>query len=139
ADDHGVCERDFKGKVLWKLEGISGPNSCQRLPNGNTFVSTYNNVLEFGRDGKKVYETAIPGSNAIRKHRNGHVIYTTSREIVEITTDGKPIRKVTLPEGFWVGLEDLQGDRFLAADSNNGRVLEVDSTGKILWEGHVPS
>ena len=138
ADERGVSERDFKGKVLWKLEGVSGPNGCQRLPNGHTFVSSYNSVMEFGRDGKRIWQHTIPGANAIRKHRNGHIVYAQNAEIVEIDVDAKPVRKVPLPQGFWVGIEDLAGDRFLVADSSKGRIVEVDATGKVLWEANVP-
>jgi hypothetical protein len=137
ADNHGVCERDFKGNVLWKLEGVAGPNGCQRLPNGHTFVSSYNSVMEFDRDGKRIWQHNIPGSNAIRKHRNGHIVYAQNNAIVEIDVEAKAVRKVPLPQGFWVGIEDLAGDRFLMADSGKGRIVEVDATGKVLWEAHV--
>jgi hypothetical protein len=138
ADTGGVSERDFKGNVLWRLEGTGSASGCQRLLNGNTFVSTYSNVLEFDRDGRKLYDHRIPGSNAIRKHRNGHIIYTTSNAIVEIDTAGKTVRRVPLPpNSMWVGLEDVPGDRFVVANSSTGRVLEIDAAGKILWEGHL--
>ena len=138
ADNTGVCERDFKGSVLWRLGGVGGASGCQRLPNGNTFVSTYNSVMEFGRDGRRLYHHNIPGSNAIRKHRNGHIIYTTNQEIVEIDTAGKTVRKVPLPpHSMWVGIEDVPGDHFMVANSSTGRVLEVDAAGKVVWEGNV--
>lgn len=138
AAQNGVSECDFKGKVLRSFEGTAGATACQRLPNGNTFVCTYNNVMEFGRDGRKIYAHNIPGSNAIRKHRNGHIIYTTHNEIVEMDTAGKMVRKVPLPpQSMWVGLDDVPGDRFMVANSSTGRVLEVSAAGKVLWEGNV--
>ncbi len=139
ADNNGVTERDFKGNVLWRLDGTAGATGCQRLRNGNTFVSTYNRIMEFGRDGKALYAHAIPGSNAIRKHRNGNVVYAVEGAVVEVNTAGKEVRRVPLPKGFWVGVEDLSGDRFLLADSSQGRVVEVDARGKVVWEAKVPS
>ncbi|HKB42661.1 MAG TPA: PQQ-binding-like beta-propeller repeat protein, partial [Gemmataceae bacterium] len=137
ADGNGITERDFKGNVLSKIEGLSNASGCQRLPNGHTFVATYNSVMEYDRNGKRLWQHNIPGSNAIRKHRNGNVLYAAGNEITEMDIAGKTVRKVPLPQGFWVGLEDLPGDRFLLADSNNGRVVEVDATGKVRWEGGV--
>src|SRR5207249_4736901 len=41
-DANLVSERDFKGKVLWQKALNSQPVSCQRLPNGHTFIATRN-------------------------------------------------------------------------------------------------
>jgi hypothetical protein len=136
---HSVSERDFKGHILWEKKLGADPTGCQRLPNGNTFVSTYSTVMEFARDGKEVYSFKLPAaSNAIRKHRNGHIIFAVDKEIVEIDTAGNKVRSIPLPpQSMYVGIQDLPGDRFLVANSSNGRVLEVDGKGKIVWEGKV--
>ena len=34
--------------------------------------------------------------------------------------------------------EQMAGDRFLVANSNSGRVMEVDASGKVVWETNVP-
>jgi HEAT repeats/PQQ-like domain len=134
-----VSERDLKGNIVWQLKTEGEPTGVQRLPNGHTFVSSYNKATEYGRDGKQLYSFALAnGSNAIRKHRNGNVIFATEGEIVEMNTAGTRVRAIPLPrEGTWVGIQDLPGDRFMAANSASGRVLELDRTGKVLWEGKV--
>jgi HEAT repeat protein len=140
SNAHKVTERDLKGNVLWTLSTKGHePTGCQRLPNGNTFVSTFGKAMEFARDGTSVFAFDLPhGSNAIRKHRNGHVIFTTDDWILELDTTGKEVRRIPLPkESMWVGLRDLPGDRFLVANSSSGRVLEIDRTGQILWETRV--
>jgi HEAT repeat protein/outer membrane protein assembly factor BamB len=140
SNNHLVSERDLRGNVLWqvKTDGDS-PTGCQRLANGNTFVSTYTSAREYTREGKQVYVLKIPGSNAIRRSRNGHVIYATADEIVEMDSAGNRVRAVKIPhETMWVGVEDLPGDRFLLASSGAGRVIEVDKNGKVLWEARVP-
>lgn len=141
SNGHQVTERDMRGNILWsvKLEG-NEPTGCQRLPNGNTFVSSYSKVMEYSRDGKSVYAFSLPhGSNAIRKHRNGNIVFATENQIVEVDTTGREVRKIALPrESMWVGIRDLPGDRFLMANSTSGRVIEIDRTGKILWEARVP-
>ncbi len=95
---HSVSERDFTGKVLWQKKIGGDPTGCQRLPNGNTFVSTYGSVMEFTRDGREVYSFKLPaGSNAIRKHRNGHILFVGNNEIVEVDTAGNKVRTIALP------------------------------------------
>jgi hypothetical protein len=135
SNNSTLSERDFTGKVLWSKMLPISPTGCQRLPNGNTFVSSYNSVMEMDRDGKEVYRFNLPqGSNAIRKHRNGNILFTTDAELVEIDTKGKKVRSVPLPPGGYIGIRGLPGDRFLVASSGSGRVVEVDRTGKIHWE-----
>jgi hypothetical protein len=139
AANEGVTERDLTGRVLRRFEGTGGATSCQRLPNGHTFVSTYNTVMELDRDGKELYRHSIGGSNAIRKRRSGTIIYTTQAHLVEMDVAGKQVRTVPLPRhSMWVGLEEVEGGRFLLANSTTGQVIEVDATGKIVWEAKVP-
>ena len=136
SNNKTISERDFQGKVLWKKVLPNEPSGVQRLPNGNTFVSTYTSVMEFDRDGKTVYEVSLPGggSNAIRKARNGNVICAYDGEIVELDTKGTKVRSVPLPkQSMWVGIRDLPGDRFLVCNSTTGQVIEVDAAGKVLW------
>jgi hypothetical protein len=135
-----LTERDFQGNIISQTKLSVAPNGVQRLPNGHTFVSSTLAVLELDRDGKELYHTAVsPSSNAIRKLRNGNIAYTGMGEIVEMKTSGEKVRSIPLPNrsGRWVGLHELPGDRFVAADSAGGNIVEVDATGKVLWEGKV--
>jgi hypothetical protein len=139
SNNHTVSERDLRGNIVWQRTLDSEPTGCQRLPNGNTFVSTFTSVRELTRDGKEVYNFKLPGSsNAIRKGRNGRVLCAINREIIELEVSGRKVRAVLLPEpASYVGIEDLPGDRFLLANSANGQVLEVDAAGKVLWKATV--
>ncbi len=143
SNAHRVTERDLKGDIHWEKTIEGDPTGCQRLPDGSTFVSTFNTAMEFAPDGTKTYSFRLEaGSNAIRKARNGHIVYTLDDKIVETDTTGRRVRTIPLPAepaaGRYVGLEDLAGDRFLVANSNSGRVMEVDASGKVLWETNVP-
>jgi hypothetical protein len=135
-----VSERDARGNIVWQLKTEGEPTGVQRLPNGHTFVSSYNKAAEYDQGGKQLYSIGLgSGSNAIRKHRNGNVIFATDGEIVELNTAGNRVRGIPLPrDGMWVGIQDLPGDRFMVANSSSGRVLELDKTGKVLWESTVP-
>jgi outer membrane protein assembly factor BamB len=140
ANNRTVSERDLKGNIRWQHTLDDQPTGCQRMPSGNTFVSTYTRVMELDRDGKPVWSFPLAGgSNAIRRHRNGHVLYALDAEIVEADTAGRKVRSVPLPrKSMYVGIEDLPGDRFLLANSSSGQVLEVDAAGKVLWSASVP-
>src|SRR5262249_16917298 len=54
--EHGgnrVTERDSKGKVLWRYN-VEGPLMAQRLPNGNTFITTKGRLIEVDKKGTEV-------------------------------------------------------------------------------------
>ncbi len=162
ADAHRITERDFKGKVLWEKKIDGEPIGCQRLADGNTFVSIYNptakvagsmRVMEFTPDGTMLYSLKLEiggqDSNAVRKDRDGYICYTWSNEVTEVNKSGKPLRVAQLPAGavVYVSVEDLPGGRFLVADSRGGHVLEVMAEEdrnadippvKILWEADIP-
>jgi hypothetical protein len=138
-----VREFDLKGEIKWEKKLDVEPNGCRRLANGNTLVSTVDRVMEFASDGSEVYSfkhgMGVKGSNAIRKYRNDHVLVATDGDISEMDTAGKHVRAIELPlPSTLVDVQTLPGDRFLAADSRNGKVLEVDAAGKVLWEAKVP-
>jgi HEAT repeat protein len=139
SNNKTISERDFQGKVLWQKVLPHEPTGVQRLPSGNTFVSSYNRAMEFDRDGKTVFDFDLGGgSNAIRKARNGHVIFVTDNAINEVDETGKKVRSIPIPQqSMWVGVRDLPGDRFLVCNSNTGRIIEVDAAGKLLWEANL--
>src|SRR5208282_1718828 len=58
AESNRVTERDVRGTVLWKLEGIT-PVSVQRLPNGNTFIPCNDVLVEVDRRGKDVLRATV--------------------------------------------------------------------------------
>ena len=51
AEQGRVTERDLRGNVLWKLEGIQ-PVGVQRLANGNTFIPCNGMLVEEDRRGQ---------------------------------------------------------------------------------------
>jgi hypothetical protein len=151
ADGRRITERDIKGVVKWEKKidpdprnrDGAEPNGCQRLPNGNTFVSTTVRAMEFGPDGVLVYWCEIDSdqnTNAARKDRNGNILYTYNRGIRMANTAGKDAGGVPLHgrKGKFVALEELPGTRFLVADCRSGSVLEVNVEGNVIWEVAVP-
>src|SRR5207249_4919904 len=49
-----VTERDFKGKILWTKQ-IAMPTGAQRLPNGNTLITTRQQLVDVDRAGKELW------------------------------------------------------------------------------------
>ena len=49
-----VTERDRTGAISWKHE-CSSPIGCQRLPGGNTLITTFSELKEVTREGKVVF------------------------------------------------------------------------------------
>ena len=73
AETNRVTERDLRGTVLWKLEGIA-PVSVQRLPNGNTFIPCNDQLIEVNRSGKEVFRAMVGGIAAARRLPDGRIV-----------------------------------------------------------------
>src|SRR5207248_1345314 len=48
-----ITERDIRGEVVWQ-KAVAGPLVAQRLPNGNTFIATENQLLEYDKNDHPV-------------------------------------------------------------------------------------
>jgi HEAT repeat protein len=137
-----VAERDRKGTILWETRTRNSPVACQRLANGNTFIATYDELLEVTRDGKTVW-SLNPGRRifSATKLRNGHVVYAHSNNAVaELDASGREVRSVPCAgTGTWAGVELLPNGHFLVALYGSNKVLEMDAQGKQLWGANVTS
>src|SRR5262249_3565226 len=56
-----VIEMNQKREVIWQKQLNASPMAVQRLPNGNTFIVTNNQVLEVTKEGKEVMTYNRPG------------------------------------------------------------------------------
>jgi hypothetical protein len=136
-----VTERDFQGKVLWEHKCGTTVIACQRLPNGNTFITTTAEMFELNRAGKVLYSWKKP--NAIyfaTKLRNGHVLYGDgANHIYELDPAGKQLWTLNLPGAAWGSIDKLPNGRYLVCLYGAGKVVEVDRNGKVFWERQVQS
>jgi hypothetical protein len=140
-----VSERDRQGKVLWQFT-TSSPVACQRLPGGNTLVATFNDLLEVTPEGKTVHSLQHrTGFRHALRLRNGNILYVASNgEIGELDASWKPIRTITPANwgsgaGYWASVEPLPGARFLVVYGGANKVVELDSSGKVVWEHNQAS
>jgi hypothetical protein len=144
--EHGngrVTERDLKGKVLWEQRVASQPVGCQRLPNGNTFIVTYNDLLEVTPAGKEVLKTHVNGGMIWNAQRlpSGHVVYVQSNgQVVELDAGGTEVHRVNVGNtSGWASVERLANGHYLVALYSGRKVVEVDAGGKTYWECTVDS
>ena len=137
--DSLIYEMDARGNKGWQHAGIA-PTSIQRLPNGNTVVSTYQRILEITRDGKTIFSYTTQGHTyQARKLSDGHYVWIDANgEIGEIDEKGKLIAKTKIGTGLsWGSIERLRNGRYLVALGGIGKVQEVDMTGHVYWEKTV--
>ncbi len=134
-----VTERDQKtGTVLWEYK-IATPIACARLPNGHTFIGTNHSLHVVTPDNKEVM-TYKPADgffiHSVQRLRNGHMVCVSMDGAVrEIDATGKDVRTVPLPiRGSWSGVEGVPGGNYLAVNNAEGKVLEIDTKGKVVWE-----
>jgi hypothetical protein len=134
-----VTERDRKGNVLWQHKCNNSVLTCQRLANGNTLITTMNEILEVTRAGKTVLSYAKPNVYYAEKLPNRHILYVTGTQVVEIDGSGKEVRAINLSGTGWGCAEKLPNGRYLVGLYGANKVVEVDGTGKVFREFAVSS
>jgi HEAT repeat protein len=178
-DGNKVVEFDFRGNQIWKKEGFTGrATNAQRLPTGNTFICTTNELLEVDRSGKAIYTIRVnqgltagyraangdivclrndgqcvrydtagkelksfpsnrdtSWTSGIDLARNGNVLITQpspNQKVTEYTPDGKVFKEWTAPQVTTA--TKLSNGNILAASHNDQKVIELDPSGKQVWE-----
>ncbi len=138
-----VTERQRDGTVVWEYSPPGQPVACQRLANGNTFVVTYNELLEVTREKAVVFSAKLPTQMVFygQKLRNGHYLYVSNcNHIVELNAAGKEVQSVSVENsGSWASVESLPNGNFLVALYNARKVVELDRTGTVTWQCDVES
>src|SRR5262249_3402388 len=136
-----VSERDKTGKVLWSKQVNTFPTTCLRLPNGNTFIGTYNEILEVTPDGKTVFTHRSNGGSIYRAKKlgSGHILYICSNnQIIELDAAGKQVRTIPVQNtGVFSSVEVLPGGHYLVGLYSANKVIEVDVDGKVHWQCEV--
>jgi hypothetical protein len=137
-----VTERDFQGKILWSKQ-VGHPVNVQRLPNGNTFIATFQGpILEVDRAGKDIYTIdKVPGmALAAQRSPRGIICTTMDGRCLLLDTTGKQLR--SFPTGTKThdvgGLDLLPNGHVLVAQYNPGKVVEFDDEGKRVRQWDVP-
>jgi hypothetical protein len=135
-----VTERTIKGDIVWQYR-VAGPQSAQRLNNGNTFIITKTQLLEVDRNGTEVFRHALPSGDIMKaaKAPNGEIVCLTSEpKIVRLDSTGKEISSFPVPElsmRLYGGrLHVLPTGRVLVPHNAEHKVVEYDAQGKAVWQ-----
>jgi hypothetical protein len=146
-----VTERDTKGDVKWEyripfVNGVStNPICVQRLPNGNTFIASYNSVMEITANKDVVYRHN-PGPQfyifSAHKAKNGVIVAITAQgQIIELDakTGQQKHMTQTLTQGNWCSVELMPNGNYLVASMATNSVREVSrNNGQDVWSKPFP-
>ncbi|HXG12587.1 MAG TPA: HEAT repeat domain-containing protein [Gemmataceae bacterium] len=135
-----VTERNLKNEILWQKQLGAPAVSCQRLPNGNTFIATRMQILEVDPAGKEVLVINRPNGDLMAAHklRDGQIVCTTSTGLcIKMDAAGKELKRFAVGNVAIGSLEVLPNGRVLIPQYNNNKVVEYDPEGKVVWEASV--
>jgi len=134
SEANRVSERNFKGEILWQKQ-IVQPLVAQRLPNGNTFIATQNQVMEVDRDGKEVYTHPMNGVRKAVKLPNGDVAAIITQGYVRMNSKWEVVHRFTAELRHYGGrLEVLPNGHVLLPQMHENKVVQFDTDGKVHWE-----
>jgi hypothetical protein len=140
-----VTERDLRGKVLWEKSGLTGrATNVQRLANGNTVISSDQELIEVDRSGKTIFTKNFRGQfNIVAGYKAGngeYVVLTGQGVCLRLDSTGKQLKSFNAGrDGSWTSGLDLTADgRILITQPNVNRVQLFDRDGKAVWEAAAP-
>jgi outer membrane protein assembly factor BamB len=89
-----------------------------------------------------VFERKDLGSNIFTAQRlpNGNLLYGLyTGVLIELDRTGKEVKKFSIHRPYGLtSVQVLPGGRYLIPDASNNRVVEIDSTGKVVWQVSTP-
>jgi HEAT repeat protein len=128
AEQGRVTERDLRGTILWKVEGIQ-PVAVQRLPNGHTFIPCNGLLLEVDRAGKDVLRVQVDGVAAARRLADGRIVAFDRRSVIQLDKMGRELKRTPVNIGGAGCNEVLDNGHVLALSPAMGNLTEFDAEG----------
>lgn len=142
-----LIEFDSSRNELWRTSLAGAAGGCQGLSTGHRLVAinSHSTVIEFDENGREVWRKdrllAPPTSVQRLENNNTLIACPSARAAVEITPSGQATTLDLPGNPTWVERLD-SGNTLAALESPLQRVIEIDASGRILWEartaGHVP-
>lgn len=140
-----VSERTSKGDIVWEYRTPNNPICCQRLPNGNTFIASYNMVMEVTPNKTVVYQHT-PGPQfyifSAHKAKNGNIVAITAQgQIMEMDSKTGQTKNTvqTNTLGNWCSVEMLPNGNYLVAAMSTNTVKEIARVGGAeVWSKPFP-
>ena len=159
----GVLEVTPDKEIAFEYKSKGEVFSCQRLPNGNTFIAecSEGNLIEVDPSGKIVKKVELlahlpepppkdkkgrkskgKGGHAFmrnaRKLSNGNylVAHYGGKKVVEYDSKGKAVREIPAPGGPHSVIRLPNGNTLIACGDRDtkGKILEIDPAGKTVWK-----
>lgn len=137
-----VTERNFQGEIQWSQQ-VDLPVSCQRLPDGSTFIACRQQVLIVTRDGKEVFtyrpKTSITAASRLS---NGDLaLITAGGEFQRVNTKSEVVKTFRVGQVYTLGgnLQVLANGRILVPQYRDNKVVEYSPEGKIQWSATLPA
>jgi hypothetical protein len=135
-----VTERNLKGEVVWE-KAMPMPIAAQRLPNGNTFMASRNQLMEVDKDGKEIFNQRRPGYDvmAALKLRDGQIaLITSGGQFKRLDTEGKEIKSFMVGNvQTFAAIDLLPNGRVLVPLYYHNKVVEYDAEGRTVWEAAI--
>ena len=147
-DNSRIHERTINGKTIWEFHapGTEDFMGCQRLPNGNTFMVSDENIMEVTPSGAQVFlkDTSEDdlSTDAVRA-RLGRIYYLNGPNLIELNGAGAKVRKVKV-DGLGRNaanpnckLEALPDGGVLLNLMGKNKVQRRGRDGAVVWEATV--
>jgi outer membrane protein assembly factor BamB len=129
---------------------VVSAESAQRLPNGHTVIADNGRmkVIEIDRDGKLIWEFAVPNDNKrkqptmrqVRRLANGNTLICASTEdrVLEVSPEKKVVWSYPVPFPY-LATRLPNGNTLISSGDGYGSprgffVIEVDPAGKTVWK-----
>lgn len=139
-----VSERDLRGNILWQ-KAVAGPLVAQRLPNGNTFIATDSQLLEYDKADNEVLNLSVPDDGkkimkAMKLPSEEVACLTSDARVVRYDVSGKELKEIyAFPVQIGIRLfggriHMLPSGRVLVPHNAEDKVVEYDALGKVVWE-----
>jgi HEAT repeat protein len=133
-----ITERTLKDETVWSRRVPTVTVMARRLPNGNTFIASRNQLLEIDRDGNNVWTINRPNSDVVSAARmpaGGVVILTNAGNIVTLDPAGKELKSFSIGAVYYGSqIDALPGGRVLVPIYSQNKVIEFDADGRKVWE-----
>ena len=151
-----IIEVDSSGKIVWEYQNADIGNMRMRSvrPTAqDTFliaIEAVGKIIEVNRSGQIIWSYEVEGGNTrfpYQAHRleNGNTLISLAEPggLVEVDSAGKTVRtiagnKMDLRFGWVTGTQPLPDGGLIVADYTGKRLVELDSTGRVVHELRNP-
>jgi HEAT repeat protein len=139
-----VSERTLTGEVVWEKKVRGVLVGARRLPDGNTFIVTWNRISVVNRDGAEVHGVNVPDGQAYAaaRRRDGRIGVATSAGQFVLFAAGEEVKSFPLGGklmSIGSNIEVLPDGHVLAPLYSPGKVVELDGDGRLVWEAAFPA